>query len=168
MMAHMVFPEKVLEQVKLMESYGVNCIYCTESAGYMLTDEAAVNIGLVRAEPNADSELGGHGLSIWRLPTYLQRLMLVQTISIIGWLGCRCWSSPLEVFVAVLERMQASHGIDLYKILDVAEDLAVPLMDQPIRVDRDALTLGLPVFIAPSFCLLSAQKRNEASKHAIF
>lgn len=33
-------------------------------------------------------------------------------------------------------------GVDLWKIQDVAEDLVVPMMDFPIRVDRDALTLG--------------------------
>jgi ABC-type phosphate transport system auxiliary subunit len=33
-------------------------------------------------------------------------------------------------------------GVDVWKIQDVAEDLVVPLMDFPIRVDRDALTLG--------------------------
>jgi 4-hydroxy-2-oxovalerate/4-hydroxy-2-oxohexanoate aldolase len=32
--------------------------------------------------------------------------------------------------------------VDLYKISDVAEDLVVPLMDQPVRIDRDALILG--------------------------
>ena len=36
----------------------------------------------------------------------------------------------------------SSTGVDLYKIMDVAEDLVVPMMDFPIRIDRDALTLG--------------------------
>ena len=30
-------------------------------------------------------------------------------------LGAGAGNTPLEVFVAVLERMQANHGIDLYK-----------------------------------------------------
>jgi 4-hydroxy-2-oxovalerate/4-hydroxy-2-oxohexanoate aldolase len=33
-------------------------------------------------------------------------------------------------------------GVDLAKLQDVAEDLVVPIMDFPIRIDRDALTLG--------------------------
>jgi 4-hydroxy-2-oxovalerate/4-hydroxy-2-oxohexanoate aldolase len=57
-------------------------------------------------------------------------------------LGAGAGNTPLEVFVAVLERMGVATGIDLYRIMDVAEDLVVPMMDQPIRVDRDALTLG--------------------------
>ena len=33
-------------------------------------------------------------------------------------------------------------GVDVFKIQDVAEDLVFPIMDFPIRIDRDALTLG--------------------------
>jgi 4-hydroxy-2-oxovalerate/4-hydroxy-2-oxohexanoate aldolase len=33
-------------------------------------------------------------------------------------------------------------GVDLYKVMDVAEDLIVPMMNQMVRVDRDALVLG--------------------------
>ena len=57
-------------------------------------------------------------------------------------LGAGAGNTPLEVFCAVLDRMGANTGIDLYQIMDVAEDLVVPMMDQSIRVDRDALTLG--------------------------
>ena len=32
--------------------------------------------------------------------------------------------------------------MDLYRIMDVAEDLVVPMMDTPVRIDRDALILG--------------------------
>jgi len=36
MMAHMLSPQELLKQAKQMESYGANCIYVTDSAGYML------------------------------------------------------------------------------------------------------------------------------------
>ena len=146
MMAHMVSPEKVLEQAKLMESYGANCIYCTDSAGYMLPDEVTEKIGLLRAELNTNTEIGFHGhhnmgMAIANSLAAMDAGANRIDGSVAG-LGAGAGNTPLEVFVAVLDRMQANHSVDLYKIMDVAEDLVVPLMDQPIRVDRDALTLG--------------------------
>ena len=38
MMAHMNSPEGLVKQAKLMESYGANCIYVTDSAGHMLPE----------------------------------------------------------------------------------------------------------------------------------
>jgi 4-hydroxy-2-oxovalerate/4-hydroxy-2-oxohexanoate aldolase len=46
------------------------------------------------------------------------------------------------VLVAVLDRMGVHMGVDVWKIQDVADDLVVPIMDFPIRIDRDSLTLG--------------------------
>ena len=146
MMAHMATPEKILEQARLMESYGANCIYCTDSAGYMLPDEVTEKIGLLRAELNPNTQIGFHGHHNMGM-AIANSLAAVDAGAIridgsVAGLGAGAGNTPLEVFVAVLERMQADHGIDLYKIMDVAEDRVVPLMDQPIRVDRDALTLG--------------------------
>ncbi|GGK76536.1 4-hydroxy-2-oxovalerate aldolase [Amphritea balenae] len=163
MMAHMVSPEKILEQAKLMENYGANCIYCTDSAGYMLPEEVKQKIGLLRAELNSNTELGFHGHhnlgmgvanSIAAVEAGANRI----DGSVAG-LGAGAGNTPLEVFVAVLERMEADHGIDLYKIMDVAEDLVVPMMDHPIRLDRDALTLGY-AGVYSSFLLFA--KRAEA------
>ncbi|MBE9396604.1 4-hydroxy-2-oxovalerate aldolase [Pontibacterium sp. N1Y112] len=146
MMAHMATPEKILEQARLMESYGANCIYCTDSAGYMLPDEVTEKIGLLRAELNPTTEIGFHGHHNMGM-AIANSLAAVEAGAIridgsVAGLGAGAGNTPLEVFVAVLDRMQANHGIDLYKIMDVAEDRVVPMMDQPIRVDRDALTLG--------------------------
>ena len=63
----------------------------------------------------------------------------------------------------MLDRMDVETGVDLYKIMDVAEDLVVPLMDHPIRVDRDALTLGY-AGVYSSF-LLFAQR--AAAKYGV-
>lgn len=42
--------------------------------------------------------------------------------------GAGAGNTPLEELVAVLDRMQAGHGIDFYKIMGVTEDRVVPVM----------------------------------------
>lgn len=51
-------------------------------------------------------------------------------------------NTPLEVFLAVCERLGLETGVDLFKPMDVAEDIVTPMMDQVVRVDRDPRTLG--------------------------
>ncbi len=163
MMAHMVSPEKVLEQAKLMVSYGANCIYATDSAGYMLPDEVSAKIGLLRAELPANVEVGFHGhhnlgMGIANSLAAIEAGAARVDGSVAG-LGAGAGNTPLEVFCAVLDRMGVETGIDLYKIMDVAEDRVFPIMDQPIRVDRDALTLGY-AGVYSSF-LLFAQRAEK-------
>lgn len=163
MMAHMVEPEKILEQARLMVGYGANCIYATDSAGYMLPDDVTARIGLLKAELPSNIEIGFHGhhnlgMGIANSLAAIEAGATRVDGSVAG-LGAGAGNTPLEVFCAVLDRMQVSTGIDLYKIMDVAEDLVVPMMDQPIRVDRDALTLGY-AGVYSSF-LLFAQRAEK-------
>ncbi|WP_151669756.1 4-hydroxy-2-oxovalerate aldolase [Nitrincola schmidtii] len=163
MMAHMVEPEKILEQARLMVDYGANCIYATDSAGYMLPDDVSARIGLLKAELPSNIEIGFHGhhnlgMGIANSLAAIEAGATRIDGSVAG-LGAGAGNTPLEVFCAVLDRMQVTTGIDLYKIMDVAEDLVVPMMDQPIRVDRDALTLGY-AGVYSSF-LLFAQRAEK-------
>ena len=78
-------------------------------------------------------------------------------------LGAGAGNTPLEVFNAVLTRMGAATGVDVYKLTDVAEDLVVPMMDHPIRVDRDSLILGY-AGVYSSFLL---HAKRAAAKHGV-
>ena len=170
MMAHMIDPQALLKQALLMESYGANCIYCTDSAGYMLPDDVTARIGLLRAELKPETEVGFHGhhnlgMGIANSLAAVEAGAIRIDGSAAG-LGAGAGNTPLEVFTAVIDRMGADHGIDLYKIMDVAEDLIVPMMDQPIRVDRDALVLGY-AGVYSSFLLFAqraAKKYNLSSR----
>jgi 4-hydroxy-2-oxovalerate/4-hydroxy-2-oxohexanoate aldolase len=146
MMAHMVSPEALVAQAKLMESYGAGCVYCTDSAGFMLPDDVTARIGALRAALLPTTQVGFHGHhnmamgvanSIAAMAAGADRI----DASAAG-LGAGAGNTPMEVLVAVLDRMGVEHGVDLYKIMDVAEDLVVPMMDTPVRIDRDALILG--------------------------
>ncbi|MDZ7817199.1 MAG: hypothetical protein U5K55_00725 [Aliarcobacter sp.] len=44
MMAHMVDEKRLVEEARKMVSYGANCIYATDSAGYLLPDMVASRI----------------------------------------------------------------------------------------------------------------------------
>lgn len=138
-------------------------IYSTDSAGYMLPDDVTARIGLLRAELPAEVEVGFHGhhnlgMGIANSLAAIEAGASRIDGSVAG-LGAGAGNTPLEVFCAVLDRMGVETGVDLFKIMDVAEDLIVPMMDQPIRVDRDALTLGY-AGVYSSF-LLFAKRAEE-------
>ncbi len=146
MMAHMISAEDILEQALLMESYGANCIYCTDSAGYMLPHDVTERIALLRNHLKPTTELGFHGHHNLGLGVANSMAAVEAGANRIdgsaAGLGAGAGNTPLEVFAAVLDRMQAETGVDIFKLMAVAEEKVVPLMDELVRVDRDSLTLG--------------------------
>ena len=146
MMAHMQEPGALAQQGLLMEGYGANCIYCTDSAGYMLPDDVTARIRALREVLKPDTEIGFHGhhnlaMGIANSLAAVEAGATRVDGSAAG-LGAGAGNTPLEVFAAVCSRMGVETGVDLYGLIDVAEDLVVPMMDEPIRVDRDPLILG--------------------------
>ncbi|NYT59022.1 4-hydroxy-2-oxovalerate aldolase [Alcaligenaceae bacterium] len=146
MMSHMNSPEGLVEQARLMEGYGANCIYVTDSAGHLLPHTVKERLLAVRDALKPETELGFHGHhnlamgvanSVAAIEVGADRIDAAA-----AGLGAGAGNTPLEVLVAVLDLMKVETGVDVFKIQDVAEDLVVPIMDFPIRLDRDALTLG--------------------------
>lgn len=146
MMAHLNDPEGLAKQGKLMESYGAQTVYITDSAGYMLPSDVKARVAALRSVLKPETEIGFHGhhnmgMGIANSIAAVEEGASRIDASVAG-LGAGAGNTPLEVFVAVCERMGIDTGCDLFKLMDLAEDIIVPMMDHMVRVDRASLTLG--------------------------
>jgi 4-hydroxy 2-oxovalerate aldolase len=161
MLSHMGSPEKIAEQGKLMESYGADVVLVTDSAGALLPPTVRERVRALRDAVQIGVGFHGHN-----------NLSMAVANSIIAieegarWLdACTCGlgagsgNTPTEVLVAVLDKLGYNTGIDLWKIMDVAEDIVRPIMPKPVRIGKASLTMGY-AGVYSSF-LLHADKAAE-------
>jgi 4-hydroxy-2-oxovalerate/4-hydroxy-2-oxohexanoate aldolase len=130
----------------MMESYGAQTIYITDSAGYMLPQDVVARVRALRDVLNPETEIGFHGHHNLGMGIANSIAAIEEGASRIdgsvGGLGAGAGNTPLEVFAAVCERMGIVTGCDLFKLMDMAEDIIFPMMDHIVRVDRSSLTIG--------------------------
>lgn len=158
----MVTVEKVVEQAKLFESYGAEIIYVTDSAGAMLPSEVTQKIQALKENLNCEIGFHGHNNLSMALANTVAAVNAGATYidGSLRALGAGAGNTQTEVMVAVLEKMGFNTGVDLYKILDVANDGIAPIMQQPQEITGSSLILGY-AGVYSSF-LLHAKKAAQA------
>jgi 4-hydroxy-2-oxovalerate aldolase len=144
MMAHMAPVEKLVEQAKLMESYGADVVYVVDSAGALLPHEVRDRIRALKQHVGV--EIGFHGHNNLSLAMANSLVAIEEGATRIDGsvrcLGAGAGNTQTEVLVAVLDRLGIETGIDIYKMMDLAEEIVAPMLPAPQEITRDSLVLG--------------------------
>lgn len=158
MMSHMADAAKIAEQAKIMEQGGADYIYIVDSAGALLPHQVAERIRRLKQEVEVPIGFHAHNNLSLAMANTLAAIEegATRIDGSIRCLGAGAGNTQTEVLVAVLEKLGIHSGVDLYKIMDVAENIVAPLLTKPQEITKDSLILGY-AGVYSSF-MLHAQK----------
>ena len=161
MMAHMAPVEKIVEQAKLFEGYGAEIVYVTDSAGALLPHEVTARITALKDALQCEIGFHAHNNLSMAMANTVAAVEAGATFidGSLRALGAGSGNTQTEIMVAVLEKMGYQPGVNLYEIIDVANKVIAPLMQQPQEITGSSLILGY-AGVYSSF-LLHTQKASQ-------
>jgi 4-hydroxy 2-oxovalerate aldolase len=146
MMAHSTTPENLAQQGRIMADAGCQCVYVVDSAGALIMEQVSDRVSALVGELGDDAQVGFHGhqnLSLGMANSLLAiRAGALQIDGCTRAFGAGAGNTPTEVLAAVCERLGIRTGIDLFRLIDVAEEVVRPVMDSEPVIDRMSLLMG--------------------------
>ncbi|MBE3022568.1 4-hydroxy-2-oxovalerate aldolase [Campylobacter sp. 7477a] len=165
MNSHMTTPEILLDEAFKMQTYGAQAIVILDSSGSFLPNDVVKRITLL--SNNLSVPVGFHGhnnlsLSVYNSIVALESGAQIIDASIKGF-GAGAGNTPMEVLVGVLTKYNFETGIDLYKILDLADLAERELMEKPVTISPLSIVGGL----SSVFSAFSRQIKNVANEYNV-
>jgi 4-hydroxy 2-oxovalerate aldolase len=146
MMSHSQPPEVLSTQARIMADSGCQCVYVVDSAGALVLEQVTDRVTALVAELGDDAQVGFHGhenLALGVANSVLaHRAGAVQIDGSTRRFGAGAGNTPVEALVAACSKLEIRTGIDPLAIIDAAEEVVRPVMDEECTLDRLAVTMG--------------------------
>ena len=146
MMAHSQPPEVLADQARIMVDAGCECVYVVDSAGALVLEQVTDRVAAIAAEIGGTAQVGFHGhenLALGVANSILAiRAGAEQVDGSTRRFGAGAGNTPVEALVAACAKVGIHTGIDVFKIIDAAEDVVRPVMDDECNLDRLAIVMG--------------------------
>ena len=148
MMAHMADTKKLVEQALIMESYGADVVYATDSAGALLPDDVYERIAALKSALRVPIGHHAHDNIGCAVANSLAAAKAGATYidGSLGGMGAGAGNSATEMVVAALKKAGYEVEADLFKTMDAAEQVLLPLVTakgKPLpRHDSNSLIMG--------------------------
>lgn len=171
MMYHRASKEKLLEEAQKMQDYGAKGVILMDSAGASTPEMVSKTIKYL--SENLEVPVGFHGHNNLGMAVAHSFLAIESGAKIIdGTLrgfGAGAGNCQLEALVALMRKNGMQINIDLYKLLDVSEEVVAKIMTQPQEVSSLSIVSGMAgVFSGFTPHVRDAAKRFNVDPRDIF
>lgn len=158
-----ISPARFGEKAREGAAAGAEIIYCVDSAGSMFPQD--VRRYLTAARDRCDCRLGFHGHSNLQFAVANSVEAVCCGASFIDTtlygLGRSAGNVPTEVAVAVFNNLGIETGIDLFDVMEAAEEFIGPLMSQMQPYDMTSVAMGCSRFHSSFLPKVAAAARKH-------
>jgi len=145
MMTHMVSKGALIDECLKMQSYGADGVILMDSAGAYIPSDVTEKISALVGSLKIPVGFHGHnnfGLAIANSIVAVEAGATILDCCVLGF-GAGAGNAQLEAVVAILSKRGYLTGIDLYKILDLADLAGKKIVKTPQGVKSISIVSGL-------------------------
>ncbi|MGA8274461.1 MAG: hypothetical protein WB919_23085 [Candidatus Sulfotelmatobacter sp.] len=136
------------EKARVGQTAGAEIIYCVDSAGSMLPEDVRKYLNAVRERCQCELGFHGHSNLQFAVANSVEAVRCGANFidTTLYGLGRSAGNVPTEVAVAVFDNLGIQTGVDLFDVMDAAEEFIGPLMSQMQLYDMMSVAMGSSQF----------------------
>jgi 4-hydroxy 2-oxovalerate aldolase len=142
---------------------GAELIYCVDSAGSMFPEDVHRYLSAARERSQCGLGFHGHSNLQFAVANSVEAVRCGATFidSTLYGLGRSAGNVPTEIAVAVFQNLGIETGIDLFDVMDAAEEFMGPLMSQMQLYDMMSVAMGCSQFHSSFLPKVAAAARQH-------